>query len=225
MVDLSKIESDDPEEEVEEEVAYFHASANNASLFSHDDHYESYWLVDSETAFEECIREIHDRVGEDTNRPHTKWRVIGNVNANVTLLRPSGGVLLMGQLHCIPHHLRQHGMKHFHRHPVTRRVIRDNLCFFRCLSFFMYKNLSHVNELFETVYGTSARVSTYPGISMCEMNNIETIFQIKIQVYKLCRRKKPGLKSSEKKVYVKFVRSSMHTLKGEHVMNLNMLQA
>ena len=212
---LSKKEEGEPEE-----VKYFHASANNASIFAHDDHYDIYWLVDSQSAFENCIREIEDRVADDTDRPHTKWRVIGNVNANITLLRPSGGVLLLGKLDSVPQYLRQHGMQHFHRHPKTKRVLHDNLCFFRCLSFFLYRNLSHVSELFERVYGNSITMREYRGLDMSQMNEIEKVLQVKIQVYKLCKRSKKHMKKGDKSTYVKFIRSGMTN--GDRVMNLNL---
>ena len=208
------------EEGENEQVKYFHASANNASIFSHDDHYNMYWLVDSEISFQNCIREIQDRVIEDTNRPHTKWQVIGNVNANITLLRPSGGGVLMGKLDSLPTHLRGHGMLHFHRHPITKRIIQDNLCFFRCLSFFLYKNDSHITELFHRVYGSNTTIKDYKGLSMLELNQIERLLDIKIHVYKLCKRSPKALKKGEKKTYVKVIRSGLTT--GNSVMNLNL---
>jgi G:T-mismatch repair DNA endonuclease (very short patch repair protein) len=209
---LSKMEDGE-----DEQVKYFHSSSNNSSLFSYDDHYNSYWLVDSESAFKACIDEIHDRVKEDTHRPHTKWTLVGNVNASITLLRSSAGEMLMGKLKTVPLHLRQHGMSHFHRHPKSKRVIVDNLCFFRCLSFFLYKNLSHVDELFHRVYG-EANINLFEGVKMSEMRVIEAVFQIRIQVYKLCKRKKAC--KGERKVYVKFVRNSLSN--GDRVMNLNL---
>ena len=201
----------------EEEVKYFHASSNNSSLFSNDEHYQPYRVVSDESDFRDCVNELHDRISEDSRRPDTKWSLVGNVNANITLLRPSSGVELMGKLNTVPHFMRQHGMKHFHRNPKSKKIISDNLCFFRCLSFFLYKNTSHTEELFHRVYPDSD-IKLYSGLSMNEMPLIETLFQISIQVYRLCRRKK--CEKKERKVHVKFVRNSMK--KNTRVMHLNL---
>ena len=202
----------------DEEVKYFHASCNNSSLFSHDEHYQPYRVVSNENEFRDCVTELHDRIIEDTRRPDTKWSLVGNVNANITLLRPSSGGELMGKLTAIPHFLRQHGMKHFHRHPKSKKLITDNLCFFRCLSFFLYKNTNHTKELFLKVYGDLDPAS-YKGLSLSELSEIESLFQINIQVYKLSRKRNAA--RNERKVCVKFIRNSMK-LESNRVMHLNL---
>ena len=181
---LSRKEDDDSET-----VTYFHASANNSSIFTHEEHNSPYYLVDSEDDFKACVNEIHDRVKDDTNRPNTKWSIVGNVNTNITLIRPFGGSLLVGHLTNIPHFLRQHGMKHFHRHHRSKQVIVDQLCFFRCLSFFLYKKSNHVTELFQRVYGCDIDIGSYEGTSMSELGTIEALFNINIQVFKMYEKR------------------------------------
>ena len=198
-------------------VKYFHASSNNSSLFSNEDRYNPYWLVDSEDDFKACVNEIHDRVKDDSYRPDTKWTLVGNVNASITLLRPHSGDLLLGRLKSIPPHLRQHGMKHFHRCLTTKKIISDNLCFFRCLSFFLYKDVNRVLEVFKKAYA-SRDIAEYEGLKMSEMEEMEKLFKIKIHIYTLCRR--VNVKKGEKRVYVKFIRKSMNN--GDRIMNLNL---
>ena len=210
---LSRQEEDDSET-----VTYFHASANNSSIFIHEDNNSPYWLVDSEAAFRECVREIHDRVKDDTFRPNTKWSIVGNVNTNITLIRPFGGNLLVGHLNYIPQFLRQRGMNHFHRHYKSKLLIVDQLCFFRCLSFFLFKNLNRVTELFEKVYGCEKDIGSYEGVSMSELSLIETLFDINIQVFKMYKKRVSSTK--EKSIAVKFMRKSLKS--SVRVMNLNL---
>ena len=202
-------------EDAEENVMYFHASANNASVFyDSDDHHDPYFLIRNAKDFEVCLEVIRSKVKEDTHRPSTKWSVVGNVNANITLLRPSGGDILLGRLDRIPPSFRKCGMMHFHRDPVSKRGYRDNLCFFRCLSYHLHKTTKETVTLFRKAFpGRDHR--TFEGIKLADLEYLENLFQVNVLVFNLGA----GRKNSKK---VKIVRSKLCGNSERSVLILNM---
>ena len=195
-------------EDGEEKVMYFHASANNSSIFyDSEDHQDPYFLVKTDIDFKECVDIIHSKVKEDTRRPDTKWSVIANVNANLTVIRPSGSNVFLGRLANVPPSFRKRGMLHFHRDPVAKRVYKDNLCFFRCLSHHLTKGTEATLQLFSKAYPESD-VHTFKGITLEELDRLEELFDITVRVFSLQSGK------------VKVVRSKL--CKGQRYVNLNM---
>ena len=81
------------EELSDDDVMYFHSSANNSSIFHHSLHTENYMLIDSNEAFNDLVNLMVPRVIEDIRRPSTKYKLLGNVNATITLLRPNRDLL------------------------------------------------------------------------------------------------------------------------------------
>ena len=98
------------------DVLYFHPSSNNASLF---------WLEDDRQSNFRYIRQNSDLEGVKTflrdkewtsRRADTSWSLVGNVNANIYIVRvhgAEGGII--GHLKNIPGFLRRRGLLHFHR--------------------------------------------------------------------------------------------------------------
>ena len=195
-------------EDGEEKVMYFHASANNSSIFyDSEDHQDPYFLVKADSDFQDCVELIRSKVKEDTRRPDTKWSVIGNVNANLTLIRPSESGVFLGKLTCVPPSFRKRGMLHFHRDPVAKRVYKDNLCFFRCLSYHLTKSTDSTLQLFRKAYPDSD-IATFKGITLPELDLLESLFDITVRVFSLQSGK------------VRVVRSKL--CRGTRYLNLNM---
>ena len=94
----------------EEEVFYFHPSANNTSLFWLEEHNQStYRYVTGQSDIEDIIRFLRNKEWF-SRRADTSWNLVGHVNGNITLLRQphvedGGGVLLVGRLTAIPSYL------------------------------------------------------------------------------------------------------------------------
>ena len=194
-------------EDAEQRVMYFHASANNSSVFyDSEDHQDPYFLVKNSESFESCIDLLKSKVKVDTSRPDTKWTVVGNVNVNLTYIRPTN--VFLGKLESVPPSFRKRGMLHFHRDSYSKRVYRDNLCFFRCLSHHLYKTLDRTVELFKEAYPDTCQ-KKFKGILLSDLDRLEKVFKIDIRVFKL---------SSTNKVTV--VRSKLCSSK--KVLNLNM---
>ena len=199
-------------EDAEEQVMYYHASANNSSVFyDSDNHQNAYFLVKDDTSFNTCLEVIKSSVKEDTTRPDTKWQTVGNVNANLTILRSSGGDVLLGRLDKVPANFKKHGMLHFHRHPQSKRVYKDNLCFFRCVSQHLFKSTKHAIKLFHQAY-PELDPYTFKGVSLNDMEWLEKMFHIRVRIFSLSKRKG--------KAVIRVVRS---TLTGSYpVVNLNL---
>ena len=138
---------------------------------------------------------LADKIMDDTYRPHTKWEIIGNVNANITLLRDPFDFLI-GHLSFIPSFMKLRGMLHFNRHPVSNQIIKDNLCLFRCLSYHLYKTSKHAENLMKQIYPND-NVNTFKGVPIEDFQKIEETFDVNIRVFKLCQRKK--IKTKERK--------------------------
>jgi hypothetical protein len=200
----------DTENEVER-VMYFHASVNNASVFYDiDSNPNPYILIKNNSDFEICLETLQEGFKNTINRPDTKWQLLANVNANISLIRSSGGNVLLGRLDSIPPLYRQRGMLHFNRDPVTKRVIRDYLCFFRCLAQYLYNTTEATLTLFKLAY-PNVDVSTFKGIQLTDLDRLETVFKVKIKVFSL---------QSGKKSYVKVIRSTV--CGQENTLNLNL---
>ena len=63
-------------------------------------------------------------------------------------------------------------MLHFHRDPVSKRGYRDNLCFFRCLSYHLHKTTKETLTLFRKAFpGRDHR--TFEGIKLTDLEYLE----------------------------------------------------
>ena len=65
-------------------------------------------------------------------------------------------------------------------------VRSDNLCFFRCLAHFLGSGLDEVDKdaiklLFKWKEG--ADISTFPGVEVCDLDDLERLFQINITIF------------------------------------------
>jgi G:T-mismatch repair DNA endonuclease (very short patch repair protein) len=189
----------------EEKVLYFHASANNASVFCSDDNPSPYMEIANIKDLKKCTNLLESLIVEDTHRPNTKWKLVGNVNANITILRLESHILL-GQLNNIPGYMRKRGMKHFHRHPTNKRVYNDNMCFFRCLSYHIYKSTEKALDIFHVLYGQQDH-TVFKGVPLCDIARIQNIFNININILQLCVRKK-GLDKRKNRTYVKSIKTT-----------------
>ena len=126
-----------------------------------------------------------------SRRLDTSWSLVGNVNANIYIVRvhcAEGS--LIGHLKNIPGFLRRRGLFHFHRDIKNKRVLRDNLCFFRCLSHFLFQNTSHCVEQLQPFFPNET-VSTYKGISLSDLARIthKAHYGITIRVLSLIPKK------------------------------------
>ena len=108
----------------------------------------------------------------------------------------------IGHLPCIHGFLRRRGMQHFHRDSRNKRVIKDKLCFFRCLSFYLYNDTSHCEELLQLFFPGQTQRS-YEGISLTDLNRVEAMYDITNRV----------LSPIPKKVKSKVVSSKSKNLK------------
>ena len=154
------------------DILYFHPSSNNPSLF---------WLEDDKQSNYRYIRKNLDLEGskiflrdkEWTSRQvDTSWSLVGNVNANIYIVRVHGAEGgLIGHLKSIPGFLLRRGLQHFHRDTKNKRVIKDNLCFFRCLSYYLFKDIYHSGELLQ-VFFPNETPATYKGIALSHLNRI-----------------------------------------------------
>ena len=206
------------------DILYFHPSSNNASLF---------WLEDDRQSYYRYIRKNSDLEGVKTflrdkewtsRRLDTSWSLVGNVNANIYIVRVHGAEDgLIGHLKNIPDFLRRRGLLHFHRDTKNKRVLRDNLCFFRCLSHFLFQKTSHCVELLQLSFPNET-VSTYKGISLSNLARIEVHYGITIRVLSLIPKK------AQTKIYkrgpsctLKCLRGSLMEVEvGARVMTLNL---
>ena len=195
----------------EEKVMYFHASANNASVFyDSDNHHDPYFLVKNDSDLDTCVDVIRSSARDDTRRPNTTWSIIGNVNANITLLRPGGSNVFLGRLDSVPTSFRKKGMLHFHRDPISKKVHKDNLCFFRCLAYHLFKTTKNVGSLFKQAY-PNEDPKNFKGVTIDEMTRLEKIFKINVRVFSIGTGKNPQIKVIRSKV-----------CSGKNVLNLNM---
>ena len=170
----------------EERVLYFHASANNSSIFyDAENNPNPYVLIRNDSDFQKCVESLKESVKFDTQqRPDTKWKLLAHVNANISLIRSSGGNVLLGRVDSIPRGYRMRGMLHFNRDPVSKRVIKDNLCFFRCLAYHLYKSTEKVTELFKTAY-PEVNIKTFKGVKLDEIDRLEVLFNVKVKIFTL----------------------------------------
>ena len=206
------------------DILYFHPSSNNASLF---------WLQDDRQNNYRCMRKNSDLEGVKTflrdkewtsRRLDTSWSLVGNVNANIYIVRvhsAEGG--LFGHLKNIRGFLRRRGLLHFHRDIKNKRVLRDNLCFFRCLSHFLFQNTSHFVELLQLFFHNET-VSTYKGIYLSDLARIEAHYSITIRVLSLILKKDKTKRSKRgPSCTLKCVRGSLMEVEvSARVMTLNL---
>ena len=188
------------------QIMYFHASANNASIFETDSpNSNRYRLITHDQDMQDTINAMREVIesGQDhlVKRPDTKWRLIAHVNASITLLRPALQLMYVGQqssasssqigrLVHIPHFLRYRGMHHFNRNPKTKRLYDDNLCFFRCLAYKLHGNTTSTTTLFHTAYPHALDISKFKGVSISEISRLESIFNLHVRIFRLCKSKK-----------------------------------
>ena len=212
-------------------TSYFHPSANNSSIFSeqHLLNPSPYVTIENDADLEKAISILEDRIHEDTYRIDTKWKVVGNVNVNITILRTTPH-LLIGQLHSVPSFMKYRGMKHFHRDPKTKQVYKDNLCFFRCLSHHLHGTASRAEELLHKIYPNEKK-ETFKGLPLADIPLVEDVFKIEIRMFQLSLRKNAKSKKEEKKkkrknndCIVKSVKKPLKLGSSEKksVMNINM---
>ena len=103
---------------------------------------------------------------------------MGNVNANIYIVRVHGAQGgLIGHLKNIPGFLRRRSLQHFHRDSKNKRVVKDNLCFFRCLSYYLFKGTCHSRELLQAFFPNETP-ATYKGIALSDLNRIEVHYNI-----------------------------------------------
>ena len=96
------------------DVLYFHPSSNNASLFwLEDDRQSNYRYIRKNSNLEGVKTFLRDK--EWTSRRFdTSWSLVGNVNANIYIVRVHGAEGgLIGHLKNIPVFLRRQGLLHF----------------------------------------------------------------------------------------------------------------
>ena len=167
-------------------IMYFHASANNSSMFyDAENNPNPYILIKNDSDFEKCVETLQESVKFDTQqRPDTKWKLLAHVNANISLIRSSGGNVLLGRLDSVPKGYRKKGMLHFNRDPVSKRVINDNLCFFRCLAFHLFKSTLKVEELFKTAY-PDVDIKKFKGVKLVDIDRMEVLFNVKVKIFSL----------------------------------------
>ena len=135
----------DAEEKTGEmETLYFHPSSNKASLFWFEDKRQSqYRHITNNSDLESVIHFLRDTEWT-SRRVDTSWYLMGNVNANINIVRMYGADGdLISHLPCIPCFLRRHSMQHFHRDEWTKKVIKDILCFFQCPSLYLFNDTSY----------------------------------------------------------------------------------
>ena len=114
---------------------------------------------------------------------------MGNVNANIYIVRVHGAQGgLDGHLKNMPGFLRRCGLEHFHRDSKNKRVVKDNLSLFRCLSYYLFKDTSHSREPLQ-VFFPNETPATYKGIALSDLNRIEVQFNITIRVLSLIPKK------------------------------------
>ena len=123
--------------------------------------------------------------------------MIGNVNVNLTLLRSSGGDMLLGKLERVPPCFRKRGMLHFHRDPVDKRVYRDNLCFFRCLAYHLYTSCEKAVTLFRQAY-PDCDIKNFKGISLSDLEYLESLFKVRVRVFSISVTDRKESESSKK---------------------------
>ena len=96
------------------DILYFRPSSNNASLF---------WLENERQSNYRYIRNNSDLEGVKTFLRDKEWSLVGNVNANIYIVRVHGAEGgLIGHLKNIPGFLRRRGLLHFHRDIKNKRV-------------------------------------------------------------------------------------------------------
>ena len=156
------------------DILYFHPSSNNASLFwLEDDRKSNYRNSDLE-----WVKTFLRDKEWTSRRVNTSWSLVGNVNANIYIVRVHGAQGgLIGHLKNIPGFLRRRSLQHFHRDSKNKRVVKDNLCFFRCLSYYLFKGTCHSRELLQAFFPNETP-ATYKGIALSDLNRIEVHYNI-----------------------------------------------
>ena len=87
----------------------------------------------------------------------------------------------------LPLYLRNRRLLHFHRNS-SKRLYNDNMSFFRCLSYFLYKSINKAETLYSTYYKTEV-ISNFHGVSILEIDAIEKHFKIGIDIFSLTLNK------------------------------------
>ncbi|XP_038067357.1 uncharacterized protein LOC119737233 [Patiria miniata] len=167
------------------QLRYFHASQNNARLFS----------TPETVATEQDMDRVRERVRETDilqygilRRPDTKWTVAATTNVTVYVNKmpqfPIGS-----PVEKLPHYVANNrGLTNLLRNTNTGKMLDDNFCFFRCLAVHRGTN-SHstekaVHHLVET-YRQAAGKDRVDGITMDELAIAEVVFKVNVQVYTL----------------------------------------
>ena len=157
-----------------------------------------------------------------TRRVDTSWSLVGNANIYIVRVHGAEGGLI-GHLKSIPAFLRRHGLLHFHRDTKNKRVVKDRMCFSRCLSYYLFKNTSHSLELLQLFFPNETP-ATYKGIALSDLNRIEAHYNINIRVLSLIPKNVKTKKSKKgTSCTPKCVRGSLLEVdKGVRVMTLNL---
>ena len=70
-----------------------------------------------------------------------------------------------------PRFLRSRKLLNFNRDSKTKRLFKDNLSFFRCLSYFMYKSIGKAEKLYYEFYKHDIK-SNFKGVGLDEISAI-----------------------------------------------------
>ena len=98
------------------DILYFYPSSNNASLFWLEDDRQGNYRYIRKNSDLEGVKTFHRDQEWTSRRVDTSWSLVGNVNANIYIVRVHGAAGgLIGHLKNIPGFLRRHGLQHFHR--------------------------------------------------------------------------------------------------------------
>ena len=102
-------------------------------------------------------------------------------------------------------------------------MIKDNLCFFRCLSYYLFKDIYHSVEL-RQVFFPNEKPATYKGIALSDLKRIEVHYNINIRVLALIPKKvKTKISKKGTSCTLKCIRGSlMEVDQGARVMTLNL---
>ena len=174
---------DDDDDMNKTKYRYFHASENNASLFTQPH------LISNQNDFNTFLSDLteidhleHCRL----QRPDTKWTVHSISNTSFYLY-PLKEFPIGCCLSAIPNHIKlSKGVYSLEKDKHTGLRYSDNLCFLRCVALHNGAKLKSLSKKTKTLlerYLKKTGKSHYEGVTLNEINKMEKLFKIPIEIF------------------------------------------
>ena len=181
------------------QLRYFHSSANNHRYFDQPH------LITNQDDMDRFISAVLLATPLDyaiRHRPNTKWTVV--LTTNVTFyLNKLAFAIGAGGCDVPPYIKNNPAIVSLQKHRHTGRPYTDQLCFFRCLALQRGCPINHLER--DTKYYLEKYLERYPtkspfvGVTLEDLPDLETLFEVNIQVFTLveCKDKEAEDETNE----------------------------